>query len=122
MKEELNIMNEKIGIKTFKTSLKLSKFTFIFIVFNNSRVNNHTYRAQNMQQVELFVSTLYHLEVCICYNLGNLGLVEVWDFLCASLFEVLHDLHNELLNIISIQNEILSQILDVRISSTAFDL
>jgi hypothetical protein len=75
-----------------------------------------------MQQVELFVSTLYHLEVCIRHNLGNLGLVEVWDFLGAPFFKVLHDLDNELLDIISIQNEILSQILDVRISSTAFDL
>jgi hypothetical protein len=74
-----------------------------------------------MQQVELFVSTLYHLEVCVCNDLGNLGLVEVWDFLLASLFEVLHHFDNKLLDIVTIQDEILGQILDVRISSAAFD-
>lgn len=60
-----------------------------------------------MQQVEFLVSTLYHLEVCVCDDLRNLGLVEVWDFLCASAFEVLHDLHDELLNIVAVKNEIL---------------
>jgi hypothetical protein len=61
-----------------------------------------------VQQVELLVSALYHLEVCVCDDLGNLGLVEVWDFFGASALEVLHDLHDKLLNIVSIKNEILS--------------
>jgi hypothetical protein len=61
-----------------------------------------------MQQVELFVSTLYHLEVCVCDDFGDLGLVEVWDFFGASAFEVLHDLHDKLLNIVAVKNEILS--------------
>ena len=64
-------------------------------------------RRQNVEQVELLVATTEQLEVSGGYQFSNPRLLDVWHI--GVVDEVLQQLHHELLDVIALEDEILSQ-------------